>query len=235
MSARFFSRFIVDPYGDARVYIKLVKSKYSKNLATQPLRSLTKSELEICILAAGLSTRLGQPKQLVPIRGVPLIRHIVLTALSVGVSVSVVGSPMVDIAETLTDLEINLITNQNPSLGLGSSIKLAVGYAKAAQLRACLFLLGDQPFIGPDHMRRLVSLSESRPESIIATAYPKGGAGVPALFPAIYFDNLLAIQDQGGAQGVIQSDKSHLAIPIDPVSLFDLDTPEDLDFLAQRL
>lgn len=170
-----------------------------------------------------------------PIRGVPLIRHIVLTALSIGVSVSVVGSPMVDLSETLANLEVNLIINQNPSRGLGSSIKLAANYAKTSHLRACLFLLGDQPFIGSDHLRRLVSLSESRPQSIIATAYPQGGAGVPALFPAIFFDDLLAIQDQGGAKGVIQSDKSHLAIPIDQESLFDLDTPEELALLAQRL
>jgi molybdenum cofactor cytidylyltransferase len=213
----------------------LVSENSYKDWVTQSLGPSIKSGLEICILAAGLSTRLGQPKQLVPIRGVPLIRHIVLTALGVGVSVSVVVSPMVDLSETLADLEIKLITKQNPSLGLGSSIKLAASYAKAAHLRACLFLLGDQPFIGLDHLRRLVSLSEARPQSIIATAYPQGGPGVPALFPAIFFDDLLAIQDQCGAKGVIQSDKSHVAIPTDQESLFDLDTPEDLVLLAQRL
>jgi molybdenum cofactor cytidylyltransferase len=147
--------------------------------------------------------------------------------------VTVVANPLVDMTGALADLPVNILTNSDPARGLGSSIKKGVSHAKGERRGACLFVLGDQPFIRGQHLKDLIAKSKEAPESIIATAYPCGSMGVPALFPAVFFDDLLAIGDHMGAKEVIRSASGTVALAPKNDSLFDLDTPEDLAILMQ--
>jgi molybdenum cofactor cytidylyltransferase len=147
-------------------------------------------------------------------------------------TVTVIGNRAVDLTAAIGDLNINFMINPDPARGMGSTIKQAVSYAVEQSRGACLIVLGDQPFVGTAHLQRLIDTSQVHPESIIATAYPGGGAGVPALFPAVFYPDLLAIGDDYGAKEVIRSTPHHVNLTVDQKSLFDVDTPADLASLS---
>jgi molybdenum cofactor cytidylyltransferase len=160
---------------------------------------------------------------------------VVQTALRIQeASLTVVTNRDVDRAGALTGLNINVIINEQPARGLGSSIKQAVAYSQAQGRQACLMLLGDQPFVGSDHLQRMIRLHHVHPDSIVASAYGAGGRGVPGLFPAAFYADLCAISDQEGAKEVIHSSPDIVMVELDQDALFDLDTPAHLVFLAER-
>ena len=84
--------------------------------------------VEILILAAGSSSRLGQPKQLVKVGNILLIRHAVINALASDcerVSV-VVGANKQQVVKEINDLNIDIVYNENWSEGIASSIRAGV-------------------------------------------------------------------------------------------------------------
>ncbi|MEO6260144.1 MAG: NTP transferase domain-containing protein, partial [Thermoanaerobaculia bacterium] len=85
--------------------------------------------LTCILLAAGSSSRLGRPKQLVTFRGRPLIRHAAETAIGAGVSklVVIVPADSPDIVAALDGLELETIENPDAAEGIASSIRLGVG------------------------------------------------------------------------------------------------------------
>src|SRR5438876_632454 len=101
--------------------------------------------LQIAVLAAGLSTRLGRPKQLLRFRGKPLIRHAVETAMAVAKTMVVV--PKGQFHDTLEDLDVTIIDNDRPEDGVSVSIHLVVEAAHSARI---LFTLCDQPLVTSD-------------------------------------------------------------------------------------
>ena len=80
------------------------------------------------LLAAGSSSRLGQPKQLVKINGASLVRRAALQLLQLNpVSLTVVtGSGGAAVEEDLRDLQLNTVHNDNWEQGLGASIACGV-------------------------------------------------------------------------------------------------------------
>ncbi len=174
------------------------------------------------VLAAGGSTRFGQPKQLLNFRGQPLVRRIVEAALAAGCSpvVVVVGRDREAIATGLRDLEVQLVPNENWQEGIGSSIRVglnALPEAAAFILAAC-----DQPHVDADLVARLIAAR--RP--IAASAY-SGTFGVPALFSARYREELLALPNEHGAKVVIARHLAEVATIDFPDGAIDIDTPGD--------
>ena len=86
------------------------------------------------VLAAGGSSRFGQPKQLAIFQGEPLVRRIVTAAKDAGCApvMVVVGADAAQITSGLAELSVSIIEHPNWSNGLGSSI--AVGVKHAATL-----------------------------------------------------------------------------------------------------
>jgi len=77
------------------------------------------------ILAAGNSTRLGQPKQLLKLGSQSLIQHQVQTLLSTGLPVCVV-SGAVDINSDITPhANLSILHNPEWRKGMGTSVTLA--------------------------------------------------------------------------------------------------------------
>jgi molybdenum cofactor cytidylyltransferase len=105
--------------------------------------------LEIIILAAGNSSRLGQPKQLVVYQGKTLIEHIVSNALQVSPHVTVVlGSHAKRIEWTLNQAQLfpKIVYNADWEQGMGTSIKAGVSSLTNKQA-PIMILLSDQPAV----------------------------------------------------------------------------------------
>jgi|SRR4051812_38877219 molybdenum cofactor cytidylyltransferase len=78
----------------------------------------------ILVLAAGGSSRMGRPKQLLDYRGKPLVRHVAETALAVAGDrvVVVVGAEGGKVGGRVRDLPVRVVLNKRWEAGIGSSI-----------------------------------------------------------------------------------------------------------------
>ena len=194
------------------------------------------------VLAAGLSMRLGQPKQLAVFRGEPLLRRAARHALEAGASPVLVilpcnphsadGAP--DFAGTLAGLAATPIANSDYRSGMGSSLCAGMAallayerQAPAGVLGRVLLLVADQPLVTAEHLQRL--LAAPAPNGIAAASY-NGRLGVPAVFSRAHFAALAAAHGDEGARPLLRT-LAAAAVPM-PEAAVDVDTPEDLRALA---
>jgi molybdenum cofactor cytidylyltransferase len=181
------------------------------------------------ILAAGASRRLGQPKQLVEIDGVPLVARAVSVARGAGLEPLVlVGSRAEDVRTVLAS-DVETLLNPDWERGIGATIRAGVHHVQN-RASCALVLPCDLPRLTADDVRLLLEAFETSAEPAAASVYD-GIVGVPAIFDASVFDRLLALPDGRGASGLLRSGSLDcVPVPM-PNAAFDLDTPEDLEAL----
>ena len=191
----------------------------------------------LVLLAAGGSTRLGSPKQLLTHQGTSLLRRAAQTALATRCRpvVVVLGSHAEPLTAELTGLPVQILTHPTWSQGMGGSVRLGVAAALAAHPapNAVLLTLCDQPLILPDALERLLAAFDSaaRPDAIVAAAY-LDTVGVPVLFGPAYFDALLTLAPDAGAKRLLQRHAAQvIPVPL-PEAAVDIDTREQYDCLA---
>lgn len=192
------------------------------------------AHLHIVILAAGASTRLGQPKQLVPIAGRPALQHVVSNAVAVaGASVSVVlGAQAADMTRMLQHSSATILINRQWQEGIAASIRCGVS-SLSPGCDAVLLVLGDQVAVTTSDMRRLVSAWNGQ-DSVLAASVYSGQLGVPAIFPRWCFNELLELRGDQGAKAVINRNASRLAHVPMPNAALDLDTLEDVAAMQEH-
>ncbi len=185
----------------------------------------------IVIPAAGASTRLGRPKQLVMFEGESLIRRAVRSSLSVCENVVVVlGSDVNDIEPELAGLSTEICINKNWKDGIGTSIAEGVRLAekKFKDLNGFLIHLSDLPLVTSVELRKLLEAADSEKEKIVFSVY-EDFEGVPAYFPSRYFSGLASLEGDFGAQGLIKSAEPESKIGVrNGIRYFDVDSEEDL-------
>ena len=182
------------------------------------------------ILAAGDSSRLGQPKQLLRFGQHSLIQHIEqqLAPLCDHLWV-VLGHQHALIAQQLQ--RSNTVLNPDWQLGMGHSIKTGISQLPA-DTDGVLIALCDQPHISQTHYQQMLDQARQNPQAIISSYYQQQ-AGVPVWFPATLFSKLLKIDDQQGARKIIsQFTGQHISLPC-PAATLDIDTPEQLSRLSR--
>jgi len=184
----------------------------------------------IIILAAGNSSRLGSPKQLLYYQGSSLLQRTVAAAKTSAYEpvVLVLGAHSDQILEQHPDLKINIIINDSWEKGISSSI--AAGLSKMLELEAdtknVVIAVADQPFIRPEIFRELVEESQRSRKNIVASKYAET-IGTPALFNEIYFDELIALRGNTGAKPILQKYAADVAtIPFE-LGHIDIDTQTD--------
>jgi molybdenum cofactor cytidylyltransferase len=191
----------------------------------------------VMILAAGGSTRMGRPKQLLEYHGRPLLRHSVEQALGSGCRpiVVVLGADADACRAAIQDLPVETVINDDWMQGMGSSIR--AGMAALASLGAItegaagavVITLCDQPLITSAFLDRLVDVHREQQAPMVAAAYDDR-PGVPGLFARALFPRLAALDGQAGAKALLQAagaaDGTLVTIPA-PQAALDIDTPDD--------
>jgi CTP:molybdopterin cytidylyltransferase MocA len=190
--------------------------------------------LHVLVLAAGASSRLGQPKQLVRLDGRPALHRVVTQAVALaGHAVTVViGAHARELTRLLTHSPASVIVNRQWEHGLSSSIRHGVESLPAG-CDAVLILLGDQVAVSAEDLRRLASAWKGQDQIIAASVYRKQ-IGVPAIFPRWTFGELTRLRGDRGAREVLERNAHRLAHVLMPNAAIDLDTPEDLAALTER-
>ncbi|MBO0695149.1 MAG: nucleotidyltransferase family protein [Verrucomicrobia bacterium] len=186
------------------------------------------------ILAAGGSSRLGQPKQLLPFRGKILVRTVIDAAREAGCSpvVVVTGSNHEQIHPELVDANVIEVRNTNWQRGIGSSIRSGVQASidRAPDMEAILLLVCDQPAVNARLIERLIATHETTRKEIVACSYADT-LGVPALFGCSFFKELLSLGDEAGAKSIILQNPERVAQLAFPEGAIDIDNQEDWEKL----
>lgn len=172
---------------------------------------------------------MGMPKQLLPIQGRSLLRHLaeISVASQCDMVTIVLGASVHQIYVEIEDLPLQIVVNHHWQSGMGTSIStgLEALLKQKSTLNAVLVLVCDQPFISTSLINRLLAAYQSTKYPIIATTYLET-VGVPALFSDRYFPELLQLNADTGARKMIQQ-HLHETYTIDfPKGAIDLDTPE---------
>lgn len=184
------------------------------------------SSASIIILAAGNSSRLGLPKQLLQSKNKSFLRLIAEMALEVRPLevVTVLGFASDRMKQELQELSIRVAVNHEWTEGIASSIRVGVN-AVDPQAEGALICLCDQPAVTSNLLSKLISLC-SNEKPIAATEYNQI-LGVPACFSRSVFQELLLLQGDEGAKRVIGKNRSRVAAHSFPQASIDIDTLED--------
>lgn len=181
------------------------------------------------VLAAGGSSRLGRPKQLLPLNGRPLLDHVLgnAAASTLDEVVLVLGHQAATIAVAVADRGQRVVVN--PAYAAGQSGSMRAGLAALdARSDAVLFLLGDQPGIGSPIIDAVLAAYRSSAAPLVVPTYG-GEWGNPVLFDRSLFPELARIGGDEGARRVVRAHQAEaLRVPVgDSPPPPDIDTEED--------
>jgi CTP:molybdopterin cytidylyltransferase MocA len=188
--------------------------------------------LAAIIVAAGSSSRLGRPKQLLVVDGEPMLQRAIRIAREAGASpIFVVLGANRDVIKNAVDFgSATIVVNAAWEEGIASSIRAGVNAVEAIapEIEGVLLLSCDQPRVTKEHLRQMIETfaSQSIPTAI-ASAYA-GIRGVPAIFPRESFPDLRSLQGDHGARRLLVDQRwPVIALPLLGGEI-DIDRPEDL-------
>jgi molybdenum cofactor cytidylyltransferase len=182
----------------------------------------------IIILAAGESRRMGEPKQLLVYKGMPLIERAFITAAQVSANrvTVVLGAAASAILEKVPSIFASTIFNEEWSRGMGASISRGMQFVRAhfPLTDAITFMTVDQPYVTSRHLQELLDAHTRLSKPIVASAY-NGIAGIPSLFGSEYFAALAELDSQKGAKDIIDKFPHDVATVPFADAATDVDTP----------
>jgi molybdenum cofactor cytidylyltransferase len=181
------------------------------------------------ILAAGFSSRLGHPKQLLKLEENTLLQHSILTAIKAGLDplYVVLGYSFDAISNSIQHLPVNVIYNQGWDEGMASSIRAGINKIEKDSFDAVLIMLCDQKRITNKHLENLIKEFYRSDKSIIATSY-SGQSGVPVLFDKKFFPSLKSLRGDSGGKKIIETNSdSVFSVKFEDASA-DIDSPGDI-------
>lgn len=210
-----------------------------------PPLSLPTAPPALLLLAAGASSRLGRPKQLLPYRGQTLLRRAAETAAASGCRplVLITGAGHDELLPEVAGLPFRVVRNAQWAEGMGSSVRVGMAalgaapdtaldtaYPPAAAERppaAVLLMLCDQPLLTAAHLRELLRVQRETGRAAVASAYA-GTVGVPVVFGPALFGRLRTLAGAAGARHLLAS-----LPPAEVLSIEFADGAVDVDTPAQ--
>ncbi len=171
---------------------------------------MTRHRIAAVVLAAGGSTRLGQPKQLLELGGVPLLEHVLRTVRQTAVDERfVVLGHAADAVRRRTPLDgFQVINNPDYADGQSTSIVAAVN-SIPDDISAVVFVLGDQPLQVSEVINRLAESYRNNPTPIIQPQYHEG-PGNPVLIDRTLFPELVTLRGDTGARPVLRERRDEI-------------------------
>ena len=189
-----------------------------------------KPAIDILVLAAGASSRMGDADKLLElVDGEPLLAMVCKQAvMSAARQVFVALTPdRPERMHSLQGLEVQHVNVADASLGMSASIK--AGLQASDDPDGLLIALADMPEITTAHLNKLITTFAANPNaSIVRAASPAGIPGHPVIFAKKHFDRLRTISGDVGGQQIIQAHPQDVVmVELEGgAALTDLDTPQ---------
>ncbi len=235
------------PMASRTLPAKRIEANASETNALETNAMTHPETLPAILLAAGASTRLGQPKQLLCVRSsfenktdteeseALLDRTLRVTLAAHYDPVFVVlGAHAEKIQRTAQLVCGTILHNSDWQEGMASSIRCGMEAVarQAPETSGLLLLVCDQPALTSEHLQALLAAHRAAPEKIIASRYAERPeipiTGVPILAPRSIFPELAALAGDRGAKEILRSGKYGIVeIPF-PLGAWDIDSPEDI-------
>lgn len=192
-------------------------------------RSTAPADVAGVLLAAGLSTRMGQNKLFLPLGRGTVLDRAVATALEAGLSplIVVVGHEAERARAALAGSPVETVFNPDHARGINTSLRTGIA-AVPADMSAAVVLLADMPLIDAGMIRTLVARWR---EAGAALAVSRFGDVVapPILYGAALFPELRALDGEGCGKRVIKRHRGEeVTVDWPAERLADLDVPDDL-------
>lgn len=186
----------------------------------------------IVILAAGASTRMGTPKQLLPYRECSFLYHAVEVAVDsiCRPIVVVLGAYAERLRQEVSQFPVQVVENLQWTEGMSSSIRAGIKALNAAaeNIEAVVLALCDQPFVSSQIINQLVEAYRFTGKPIVASEYART-LGVPALFNCTFFSELTTLKQAEGAKQVIAKYIDEVFRVPFAEGAIDIDTPKEYE------
>jgi molybdenum cofactor cytidylyltransferase len=207
--------------------------------ATQPSNTIA-----AVVAAAGRSTRMGEPKQLLPWGNRTVLGTVVHNLAAAGASpvLCVVGHRADEMAAALGDAPAHLLRNPDYLLGeMLSSYQTGIRYLQSQATPVTdlslgtLLALGDQPHIPLDVIRQVIAQARATPDHIVIPSYEMR-RGHPFFLPTRLWPELLALTYEETLRTLVQRHQSsiiYVNVSSDAI-LRDIDTPADYQALSSK-
>ena len=190
----------------------------------------------IILLAAGPSTRLGKPKQLLQHNGKSLLKNSMEEALNANAdSVMVVlGAHSNLLYGEIDKNKVQLVVNTEWEEGMASSIRIGLKslLKLIPSVETVIFIVCDQPHLSASLLNELLITHQKTGKPIVASNYGEA-IGPPALFHKSFFSELMQLKGDTGAKKIIQQHSSEIATVSFPEGQIDIDSPADYEALQK--
>ncbi|MDP4264591.1 MAG: nucleotidyltransferase family protein [Bacteroidota bacterium] len=190
----------------------------------------------IVILAAGKSSRLGSPKQLLAYRGKSLLQHAVTTALQTTMRpvVVVVGANSNLVKKEMEGMQVEIAYNEGWQEGMASSLRcgLAAVQKMSDLTDGIIFMVCDQPYVTQSLLEGLLQAQHETGLPIVASSY-EDKLGTPVLWHKTFFAELMELKGDTGARKLIKQHEDLVTTVAFPKGIIDIDTKKDYEGLLQ--
>jgi molybdenum cofactor cytidylyltransferase len=199
------------------------------------MNNIDTSKSALIILAAGNSSRLGSPKQLLKYKNITLLQRTIDAAIKSHVDevLMVTGAFHDEIINHVDTKNVKILYNKNWKLGMGNSLKFALNeLTQFTNIQYFIICVSDQPFISSEIINQLILTYHNSSKGIIASSY-KSTLGVPVLFDKNYIHDILLLKDEEGAKKVLMQHINDVEQVDFKLGEIDIDTKEDYEKLIQ--
>lgn len=188
------------------------------------------------VLAAGLSSRMGKFKQLLPFKDKKVISYIVdvLQQSCLINTFVVVGHQKQMVEQELSGYDVGIIFNENYQEGMHTSVMSGVKNLPA-ECDGFMMVLGDQPEISVKLINALIDYKSNNDKGIIIPSF-SNKRGHPVIFDKKYINQAMSLDPDKGLKALVQQnqhDIDYMVVKDDRI-LFDIDTPSDYEKLIKR-
>ncbi len=194
------------------------------------------SKTGIIIPAAGSSTRMGEPKQLMMFKNKTLLQHIIGEAKNADLDpvICVTGYQSDLVSKSISEMGVSIVYNEHWPEGMGSGISAGIKQLLLSDVDFVILAVSDQPYVSSDLFKTMLEMKVKSGKRIVACSYD-GTLGTPVLFAKDYFDQLKSLNGNQGAKKIVNTNPSDVCTVEFEKGNIDIDTKQDYEKLISEI
>lgn len=190
------------------------------------------TNIGVILLAAGNSTRLGRPKQMLLYGGLTLLQHSIQVAMESDAypTIVVLGANGDALKKEIDGMEVHAVENREWQEGMASSIRCGIDAFTQFNRNAegMILMVCDQPFVTASLLNELITAHRKTGKPIVACGYDNT-FGPPVFFHQSLFEELLQLKGDVGARGIVRQHSDDVEVIPFPEGAYDIDTEADYE------